>query len=412
MSQTVVGPVLFSYVWWVLQEAQREGIQCLYFLARDGYILREIALKFCERYHLKIECKYLYCSRASLRMPSYALIGDEAYDLLLLGGYYITPNTLLARTCLDSDTRAMIFAELGISKTQRDAQLSKSELENLSGRLRENARYRAAVTKNSKLAYPAAIGYLRQEGLLDADRVAIVDSGWTGSMQRSLRQLLQSAGFRGQVTGFYFGMFAAPKDSLDGTYHTWYFSHNVQKRRKVKFCNNLFECMLSAPHGMTLSYRQTEAGFIPLLTNEPEARQAKLIQTQITGILAYTEKMLPNLTFECFDQREALQNTEKILSRFMAHPTQTEAKIYGDFAFCDDVTEGYHAALADTSQLELLKGYSIPARILRKLCKIERYNRFPELFWPYGTATFAPLILRMWYRINIYAWEWLRYTLK
>ena len=69
-----VGPILFDYVWWILYQAQQRGIQRLYFLARDGYLLREIAQQFCARFGLKIECRYLYCSRAALRMPSYHLL--------------------------------------------------------------------------------------------------------------------------------------------------------------------------------------------------------------------------------------------------------------------------------------------------------------------------------------------------
>ena len=77
------GPLLLDYVWWVLREAEKRKLRTLYFLARDGYLLYRIAQVFVSRYSLPLECRYFYCSRTSLRMPSYWFIGEEAFDLLL-----------------------------------------------------------------------------------------------------------------------------------------------------------------------------------------------------------------------------------------------------------------------------------------------------------------------------------------
>ncbi|MFR1474267.1 MAG: hypothetical protein ACLSB9_00195 [Hydrogeniiclostridium mannosilyticum] len=60
--------------------------------------------------------------------------------------------------------------------------------------------------------------------MLDGDPVAVVDTGWTGSIQRSLRQLLRSAGGNGGISGFCFGLYQEPKDPADGDYMAWYFS--------------------------------------------------------------------------------------------------------------------------------------------------------------------------------------------
>lgn len=91
LSKEFTGPLLFHYVWWVLYHAMERDIRTLCFLARDGYLLREIALQFCKKFDLPIDCRYLYSSRASLRMPTYHFIGDEADEsqLQALKGYSI-----------------------------------------------------------------------------------------------------------------------------------------------------------------------------------------------------------------------------------------------------------------------------------------------------------------------------------
>ena len=49
-------PILTYYVWWILQEAEKRQIKRLYFLARDGLILKEIAEELCEMFSLQVTC--------------------------------------------------------------------------------------------------------------------------------------------------------------------------------------------------------------------------------------------------------------------------------------------------------------------------------------------------------------------
>lgn len=60
---TTAGPIFVSYVAYVLEQSVRLGIDNLYFLARDGYILKIIADALIEKDHLPIKTTYLYSSR-------------------------------------------------------------------------------------------------------------------------------------------------------------------------------------------------------------------------------------------------------------------------------------------------------------------------------------------------------------
>lgn len=405
----ITGPVVFNFVRWVLDEAMHRGIKTLYFLARDGYTPFKVANLIVEKLSLPVTCKYLYCSRNSLRLPTYHFIGDEAYDLLSLGGYHVTVDSILNRVPLSTSTKQTILRELDIPTENAIKTLSKKELFTFTNRLRTNETYRVAVSEKSKEAYLPAIGYLRQEGLLEQDTVAIVDSGWTGSMQRSLRQLLESVGHSGTLVGFYFGLYAQPSDPHDGTYLSWYFNKQGRTKDKVLFCNNLFECILSAPHGMTLSYQESSGRFEPVLLPGSDKYSLELINAQIESIINYSSMQLSALE-NSFDRRAALKLTRKMLHRFMSKPTKEEALTYGRFLFDDDVTDSNQYSLANENQLLLLRGYSIPARVFRKIRKVGK--NVPELFWPYGTIAFLPPHKRTWYRANVYLWEWLKYVIK
>lgn len=412
LTESFSAPVLFGYVRWILNEAEKRGMRRIYFLARDGYLLREMAERMCSSFGLDIECRYLYCSRASLRMPSYGIIGEEAMDLLLLGGYRVSACSVLQRAGLDEKQRSEVYDSCGLSDIDEDAVMSRNEFEQLSEKLRRCEIFRSYVSENSSRAYSDTIGYLRGEGLLDGGDIAIADSGWTGSMQRSLRQLLKAEGFSGSITGFYFGMYAHPKSPEDGEYLTWYFDADGRTSDKIPFCNNLFECILSAPHGMTVGYSEADGRYAPVLLKPPSEKLIARIEQCAQAVLRYTDERLKKEQRDSFDERSLRKETRRLIKRYMKRPTREEAEFFGGYLFCDDVTEAYHMKLADPSQVPQLKGYSIPARVLRRFSKRRGTVKAPELLWPFGTIAFVPAAKRWWYRLNITVWEWLRYSLK
>ena len=407
------GPLVFDYVWWVLTESQRRNIKTLYFLARDGYVLREIAELFSKHFNLNIDCRYLYCSRVALRTPSYHLLStNEIYHLLLLGGYQVTLKSLLQRAGLNDDECSLVYSECGFDRNTENTLLTRTELAAVKEKIKHSKIYYSLIMEKSKEAYKNAIGYFEQEGLLGSSQIAIVDSGWTGSMQRSLRQLLRSAGYRGSFIGFYFGMYQEPKDSEDGTYLTYFFNWQKNIPQKICFCNNLFECILSAPHGMTIGYEKNGRNYEPkLLPPRPEHEQSIIVK-QIEEICEYAKSKVKEVTFGQFDETKAKKTAFALIRRYMAHPRKEEALFYGGIQFCDDITEAYHCTLASETQLSALKGYSIPKRILRRLRKSHSDVVLPELFWPYGTMAFLPQWKQIWYRLNVYTWELLRYVMR
>ena len=409
LTEKFSGPLLFDYVWWILKEAVLRNVDTIYFLARDGYLLHKIALRFCEVFNLNIKCKYLYCSRASLRMPTYHFINDEAIDILLLGGYRITLDLLMKRAELTLLQRKEVYQECGFSLEDEHRILNKLDFNEVCHKLRNSSTYRKFIVKNSKESYSSAIGYLKQEGLLDLKTVAIADSGWTGSMQRSIRQLLESQGFSGEIVGFYFGMYAPPISRNDGTYLTWYFKHSSSPTIKIPFSNNLFECLLAAPHGMTLRYIYQDGKYSPVLSSYSD-KEKKLAQAHIMEVLCFVDEHLLNIKFQEYNTRKRLFCARRLIRRYMAHPKRDEAVYYGQYLFCDDSTESYKYSLASLEQIDILKSYLIPIRIFKRFLTRET-GCVPSLFWTYGTIALLPRWKQGWYRLNIYIWEWLRYVL-
>lgn len=410
ISSYVTAPVITAYVLYVLKQCAEKGIERIYFLARDGYILYKTALILCEKMNINIDCRYIYCSRASLRMPTYHLIGEEAFDILLMGGFNLSPYTVLMRAEIKEVERRMIYSETGISFDDEKNIFTAEEFSEFAEKLRNNERYRNIVIHKSIKAYKTAKEYFRQEGLFDDVKSAIVDSGWTGSMQRSLGQLLSAAaGRKIKFTGFYFGMFSEPKSEEYGEYICWYFSDKSPLKYKTKFNNNLFECMCSANHGMTIGYRRNcdEDRYDAVMNEVPEINKI-LAEHQIKCSEIFAENLGGLFSFDKFNEEMFHTITEKLLIKLMYLPSKKEAEAMGEFIFCDDVSECYFLKLAESADKESMRETMITRRIKRKLNKGKRCSEF---IWNYGTLALTDINDKFLYRISFNLWDKARFII-
>ncbi len=356
---TVFAPVLVCFVEWVLQEASKKGIKRLYFLARDGYQMYLVAEQLCKYRKYKIECRYLYGSRYAWRMPQFALVGESCLDMICLGGIGVTFEKVMKRGGLTDEEALIVAKELDFEKKYKTI-LSYQEVIQLKQPLAESNYFLSFVYEHSKKAYKNTIAYLEQEGLVENVSYALVDSGWVGSLQKTLQQLLCYEGYKKEIEGFYFGLYELPKEVKKESYHTYYFSPTTNIKRKVYFSNCLYEAVYSAPHGMTIAYEKVEETYQPVFYKEHNLNQARMEQMEL---------WLKEFLVEYQKQNRSLSNQlERIvfslLKKLMGNPLNEEVKIYGTLLFSDDVTEEQTKQVADILTEQEIKNQ----HIWNKLC--------------------------------------------
>ena len=359
-SLYVMAPVMCMYVAWVLREARAAGTKRLYFLARDGYSMYETARVFCEKKGISIECRYLYCSRYAWRGAEYHLLGEESLSYICLGGIDVNFRKLMFRAGLTDREGKEIAALTGMAEDY-EKPLTYRRLKELRTLLAACKPFMDKMTRKSRHAYPLVTGYLRQEGLLEPVPWALVDSGWTGSMQKSLQHLLDSAGYEGKAEGFYFGMYEYPRGMNPDTYHCWYFSPADGLRRKAYFSNSLFECIFSSPEGMTTGYEKRDGLYCPVLEKRWNPNREKIIAA--TGYLKRYAEGLSERAGEGTDPSDfPVQKQKKIasalLKNFMGRPSPEEAREFGSYVFCDDVIgEGDQKAAAELTPEQIRENW-------------------------------------------------------
>lgn len=383
----VMAPVMCSFVAWVLGKAWADGKKRLYFLARDGYSMYETARVFCEKTGLPIECRYLYCSRYAWRQAEYHLLKEESLSALCLGGIDVSFRKVMFRAGL-KDSEVPEAARLLDWKEDCDTPLTYRQLRELQTRLKDCGPFMEGLYRRSRKSYPTVTGYLKQEGLSDPVPWALVDSGWTGSMQKSLQRLLESMGYKGRAEGYYFGMYEYPQGADRDTYHCFYFDPVRGLKRKMYFSNSLFECIFSSPEGMTVGYEKRGEGYDALLEKRWNPNQEKIMATT-EYLRRYAEELSEIWGKEfivengCKQSKKTGKTVFSLLKEFMGKPTAQEAEEFGSYVFCDDVIgESTQQAAAELT-IQQIRENRILNKVLSRLKK--RGSPVRESAWLEGS---------------------------
>jgi len=363
VSNYVLAPSLCGFVLWTLNEAVKSGKKRLYFLARDGYLMYQSAKIFCKKLDLPIECRYLSCSRYSIRVPLFHLDTDDALEYVCRSGIDVNMKKILNRAGLTDQEQVEVLdgIELNIDKSEVIPYARLGEIRHV---LKESERFMEYMCRHSKEAMPNLIGYLHQEGLLDKVDVALVDSGWVGSMQKTLNQLLAYVGQDKGLEGYYWGLYELPAGAERGTYHCYYFGPEGGLKEKVYFSNCLFEVIFSAPHGMTLRYEEEGRGLVPVYDYIADVR--RIFIEEIECLLAqYTQQLANGLdSLATVDFQGDRRTIKALISLFMGKPTQMEAKTYGECMFSDDVLESDMQPVAAVMNEKDLKDNHVMNKVL------------------------------------------------
>ena len=367
MIRYVLAPSLNGYIQWVLNQAKERQIKRLYFLSRDGYLMYQVAKCYCEKLALPIDCRYLYCSRYSIRIPTYYLDINEAIDYICRNGIAISRQSILDRMGILEENIDAILEILGWERRNLLKEIQRIDLGKIKKELKNNQQFITYLAAYSRKQYENMQAYFRQEGLYEEVLYAIVDSGWTGTTQRTFSKILEASYRKTKLVGFYWGLYEVPNDMDSNLYSTYYFAPYKEIHKKARFSNCLFESMYSAPHGMTMAYQCNEQGkYVPCLDAVRITQKEYMEHIEIL-IIEYTNCLLQQCKNSCFyniDQDKKI--IETMMSRFMSKPIKQEVEAFGTILFCDDILDCAKQKIACDLTRQEIKHNRIHYKILNK----------------------------------------------
>ena len=266
LLHSTISPFLLSFVNWVLDEARSSGTKRLYFVARDGQILHNIASEL-MREDDSIELRYLYGSRKAWLAPSITPDSMAWMSLVALPGQKNTYQDMLSRMGLDEAAQLQIKTALEIENDDWRATLSQQKAHDFLHRILADPVTSKIVMRTTNQARQTVIQYLSEEGLLDNVRWALVDTGWTLNCQAALKRILSDAKAE-QLNphGFYLALSSDHLPPNEAGHARSFIAEpgSIFARRALVFEH----CFTPSTHESTCSYEYRNNSAVPVFTPE------------------------------------------------------------------------------------------------------------------------------------------------
>ena len=333
------GPFLYEYVKWLKEKFIKNDISKVYFLSRDGYIMKEA---FDIINNDNIESLYLEVSRRSLRVPILHINPEyENIILELSNAKSIKLINFFDMLGLNAESYKICIEKYGFM-------LEKNYDKNkLLGNAKFKKMYDECLKKdviiNSKKEFEFLKKYLKMKKV--EGKFAIVDIGWGGSMQKYLIKTLNLLNINNDVFGYYIGIADYYKKNVldkDMKMFGYLFDlkNNINTQDLRKPFVGLFESLFLENKGSVEKYRIKNNLPIAIRSNYEYSVKDKLINEEICvnliqksaiNFIKYAEKnsVIKSLNIKSEDAFNGIRKVG-------LYPTRSDLNHFCNFRFFDE----------------------------------------------------------------------------
>lgn len=286
------GPVLYGYVLWVLQEAIRQGIGTLFFVARDGYLLKKIADVIIKEQKLNLQTRYLYGSRYVWRVPVLSLDKDDFRNWLLNYVNFVTFDEVIEHLHMKPEELTEHFPELFRRRGRKLSLKEKLIVEELL--LSDEELLRKIRERNKAFLYEAK-AYLKQEISGAEGKIAFVEMNGTGFTQYCMQKLVAEF-YKEPVVTFFYSMSSSVEVQAPD---------NIFYKYVCRKLEPIVETITRVPHGQTMGYCQDGNGtWMPVLNENTQKYRNEQYEEYMNGILDFTREVCKYWSFQGEDLSE------------------------------------------------------------------------------------------------------------
>lgn len=320
LGREILAPLLEHYARWLHEQARRDGVNHLLFLARDGYMMQR-AYQAVIPPGEQIANTYMFASRRLCNLAAIRSLDGPALRFLL-GDHPVMPVArYLERVGLNAHLYQREVVQAGFADGIETI-VTKHEATALRDLMMALERPVLAVAEAERRRLKAYADSLAD---WDTATCGVVDIGWHGSLQASLRQVLglEPGSLQGYYLGLHYGVSRSGPDRrkafLDESKPTEFWLYINTFRR----CVELFELLFAEPAGSIVGLREGPEGTFAAL-REPDhddtAARASLGAAQ-AGCLQVLQAGGSGIR-----RNEMLRRVRRLMGR----PTAVEAAAIGD----------------------------------------------------------------------------------
>ena len=274
------GPILYNYVKWVINQAIERNIQTLHFIARDGYVLKEIADVIIEKRNLNLKTKYIYGSRKAWRVPDEKNVDNyikwifseycEFFNLKFLAERFgITVEDFQSLICVKKCT----------------GRIDKKKRIKLEKELLNNTEFKEFIINLNRTKKKSIKKYFEQNLDFTQEDIVFVDVNGSGRSQDVIAEFISEIFLHKKIVGYYFHLELNVKQK----------DNSIKKAfmSTVNYRSSCIELFCRALDGQTLGYISEEDNIIPIFEQyNKEKLLAWGYNQYLNGLKAYSLYMI------------------------------------------------------------------------------------------------------------------------
>ncbi|EOW9471640.1 HAD family hydrolase [Vibrio cholerae] len=314
---SVFGPMMYSFANWIKLEAEKDNIEQMLFLARDGEIVKRVYDEISENKGL-----YVLSSRRSLSVASLM----NTSDILSLMDINFSPmelgDLLKNRWGYICDSAELNCIKNAGFKGLSDIVSFKNDRDKLELLLTSLS---TSILSNAKTEREQLLKYFNSIGLDKSKKLAVVDIGHHGTLQFYLSKLLNR-----KISGYYFATFDKIKNLDDISLPNKGFlldRHNIKMPHLYTKNILMFEILFLNQSG---SFVCIENGTPKFLETSGEESRLEFSRQLHDGVLDFTKDYKK---FEKYDNHLDINNISSIYETMLDKPHLIDSMLFSGVVF-------------------------------------------------------------------------------
>ncbi|SDC66609.1 HAD family hydrolase [Paraburkholderia lycopersici] len=397
----VLGPIYASFMHRVVESCLERNVEHVYFLAREGYFLKQIFDEIARRRYggrPLPQTTYLGVSRLTALFLGSRHFGLREISLALSNG---PRNLLNLFSALQIERKRL--GEIGARHGIADVEAILPDYFMSWGpflALLDDPEISEIASGRHMGSQELLNDYLAQEGFFDHQRVAIVDVGWAGQIQDSLFRGVRYRADCPQMFGFYLGMnLSGHHRKTPGNWMDWVICDQAHLEwngiAALQFPQS-FEAITRSPHGTVVGYQRASETIEPVLkSDDVPSRQAEMLDDGLialfqSSVREYVRHYTTAISMLSLHAAQTLPYGKQMTGRMIRFPTATEA--------------GYLLRLNNVSDLGAAEMYRMGNLERLSVLRTKRLAQsLRSSFWKYGTLALtgrAAVLLQMIWNVR------------
>lgn len=325
----ILGPFIAAYCQWIHRQREKLGLDEIVFLARDGYLIRQVYRKL----YPDENTYYIRISRKALRKP-YVDSCLEYLDYIKIIPFFrkYTIRDFLMSIYSDEDMIPALPFDLNYAVKYNELP-EDGVFQEAYGMIKKHVMTQGHEQKKLLLEY------LRKNGIESGKKIGLIERTFKGTSQYMLEQILGQE-MEVRFVGLFFYGNSIARERLPGRFKS--FLEGEIRRNNIIFYEEgiLTERLMFESCGSVLGYKKNGNEVEPVMErNEEERNDAIILEIQKKALQYADEVKRKNITV---DKKKAVAGMLKLLK----HPDAKTAGVLGRIE--DDNIKNHNISLACT----------------------------------------------------------------